>query len=345
MASGEIGVGVVGLGFMGRTHVRAYQAARGDGLPCRLLSVCSDVPEQLTGLAGVGGNIGRVSTEVLFDPGEVRGCERAEMVASDSRISLVSICTPTDTHVGLAAMMLKAGKHVLVEKPVAVQSAEVRALAKIASESKGVCMPAMCVRFWPGWDWLKDRVTDGKLGRVRTASFTRMGSRPDWSVDFYGNPARSGGALADLHVHDADVVLWLFGRPAEVVSGGSIDHVTTIYRYPGAKAPAPVVATGGWVRQPGFPFRIRYTVEFEKATADWDFTRPPHEMLHLSRAGKNEVVPLPKMSAYDREVRAMVETVAKGAKPPVTLGDALAVAELLEAEKKSLETGKAVAFG
>jgi predicted dehydrogenase len=341
MPAREIGVAVVGLGFMGRVHVRAYQDARRDGLPCRLLAVCSDVPEQLAGIATGGGNIGPASTEILFDPAQVKGCREAAEIAADPRIDLVSICTPTDTHVELAAMMLRAGKHVLVEKPVAVRSADVRELAKVAAESGRLCMPAMCMRFWPGWDWLKEKVTDGKFGRVRTASFTRLGSRPDWSPGFYDDPVRSGGALGDLHVHDADAVLWLFGRPAEVISTGSIDHVATLYRYDHAKAPALVVSDGGWVRQPGFPFRIRYTVDFDKATADWDMVRDPH--LLLARAGKWEPVPLPKLSAYDREIRAMVEAAARGVKEaPVTLDSAVAAAELLEAEKRSLETGRPV---
>lgn len=340
----EIGVAVIGLGFMGRTHVRAYQCARQAGLPCRLVAVCSDVPEQLAGLASRGGNLGPKSgDEVLFDPGEVRGYEQAEMVASDPRVSLVSICTPTDTHVAIASMLLRAGKHVLVEKPVAVTSAEVRALSEVAAASGRLCMPGMCMRFWPGWDWLKERVQDGKLGRVRAASFTRMGSRPDWSPDFYGDPARSGGALVDMHVHDADVVGWLFGVPREVVSTGSVDHVSTMYRFDGRNAPAPVTAEGGWTRERGFPFRIRYTVVFEKATADWDLGR--EEPLCLSRAGKTQAVPTARESAYDREVQAMVRAVASGGTPPVTLQDALAAAELLEAEKASLERGAPVSLG
>lgn len=339
----EIGVAVVGLGFMGRTHVRAYQAARRDGLPSRLVAVCSDVPEQLAGLASRGGNLGPKSgDEFLFDPGEVRGCDKAETVASDPRVQLVSICTPTDTHVALASMMLKAGKHVLVEKPVAVTSAEIRHLAVVAASAGRLCVPGMCMRFWPGWDWLKERTTDGKLGQVRAASFTRLGSRPDWSPDFYSNPARSGGALVDMHVHDADIVLWLLGRPREVISTGSIDHMTTVYRYTGKHAPSPVTAEGGWVKERGFPFRIRYTVEFENATADWDLMRD--EPLTLSRAGKCQAVPLPRESAYDREIRAMITCVANDTAPAVTLDDALAAAELLEAEKLSLQTGAAVAL-
>ena len=339
MSGQPVGVGVIGLGMMGATHVRAYHRARADGLPCRLVAVCSNKPEELTGIAAGASNLDAArGQDRLFDPAEVRGYERPEDMAADPRVGLVSVCTPTDTHVDVASMMLRAGKHVLVEKPAALRSADVRELERTAGASGRHCVPAMCMRFWPGWDWLKERVEDGSLGAVRAAAFTRVGSAPDWSPEFYRNPARSGGALIDLHIHDADAVLWLFGRPDEVVSTGSVYHVSTQYRY--SKGPAPVTAEGGWVAEPGFPFRMRYTVAFERATADWDLSRA--DTLLLSHAGKTEVVALPSLTAYEREVQAMVELVTRGGRSRVTMADAVAVAELLEAEQSSLDTGRPV---
>jgi predicted dehydrogenase len=117
----------------------------------------------------------------------------------------VSICTPTDSHIELAMTALAAGRHVLVEKPVALRSAEVARLAQAAAPAGRVCMPAMCMRFWPGWEWLKERIEAGEFGRVRSATFQRVGAPPDWSA-FYGDYARSGGPLHDLHIHDADFI-------------------------------------------------------------------------------------------------------------------------------------------
>lgn len=342
MSGREFGIAVVGLGFMGRTHVRAYAAARAAGLPCRLVAVCSPDERERAGLAGAQGNLGPVSgDEMMFDPSSVRAVAEAEMVARDPAVHAVSLCTPTDTHAELAELMLRAGKHVLVEKPVAIRAEDVRRLVEVARGAGLVCMPGMCMRFWPGWDWLKARVTDGSLGRVRGATFTRLGSRPGWSRAFYADPSRSGGAIFDLHVHDADAVLWLFGRPREVASTGSIDHVVTQYRF-APDGPAPVAAEGGWVDTDGFPFRMRYTVEFERAVADWDLARP--DPLLLVRDGRAAAVRLSSESAYDREVRAFVELLARGAgTPPVTLQDAVAVTELIEAERRSLGSGRPVA--
>ena len=95
--------------------------------------------------------------------------------------------------------------------------------------------------------------------------FSRVGAGPSWSPEFYRDISRSGGALVDLHIHDADIVYWLFGKPREVVSGGSIEHLTPVYRFD--RGPRHVAAEGGWSFTPSAGFRMRFTVCFEKATA------------------------------------------------------------------------------
>lgn len=337
-----LGVAVIGLGVMGRTHLKAYHAAASAGLPCRLVAVCSDDPRHLTGAPSNAGNLSAMAgAEQLFDPATVATTTDPAAIAATPSVHVVSICTPTDSHAALAIQMLRAGKHVLVEKPVAVTSADVRRVVDAARDSGRTCMPAMCMRFWPGWDWLKDRVTDRAFGRVLSATFTRVGSRPDWSRGFYHDPARTGGAMFDLHVHDADIILWLFGPPRAVRSMGSIDHITTLYEY-NDTGPRHITAEGAWLSASGFPFRMRYTVEFELAVADWDLSRP--QQLLLIRDGKAEHVPLPAESAYDREVAHFVHAVSTSAPTRATLAEAAQVTALLEAERRSLEAGRSASI-
>jgi predicted dehydrogenase len=123
---------------------------------------------------------------------------------------------------------------------------------------------------------------------------------------------------------------------------GSIDHITTLYDY-GDSGPRHVVAEGAWVTARGFPFRMRYTVEFEHAVADWDLMRP--DQLLLVRDGKAEPTPLPAESAYDREVAHFVQAIATGGPTRATLADAAAVTALLEAEKRSLDAQRSIAAG
>ncbi len=343
-----IGVGVIGLGTMGRTHLGAYYAAEADGLPCHVVAVADASADRLAGRApssGRGDNVVTASSDqsLLFDPARVRAYADPAALLADPGVRLVSICTPTDSHVDLALAALKAGKHVLVEKPVALRSADVRRLADAARASGLLGMPGMCMRFWPGWTWLRERIRDGTLGPVLSASFQRLGTPPDWS-SFYADVARSGGPLVDLHIHDADFIRWCFGEPTEVVSTGSVQHLTTLYRFP--NGPKHVIAEGGQDLTPGFGFVMRYIVAFEHATADFDLTRSP--TVRLARAGKSEAVEVPVMAAYDAQIRHLVGAITSGSNPDslrATLGDAARTAALLEAERESLESGRPVRFG
>lgn len=333
---GTVRVGVLGLGFMGRTHLAAYRDAKSAGFPCEVVAVCDRdrrAPDaKLAGNLRVGAARGG-----LYDERRVARYDDARGLLADPNVDLVSICTNTESHAELAIAALEAGKHVLVEKPVALDSRAVAKVAASAAAARTLCMPALCMRFWPGWSWLREQVAKGRFGAVRSAAFQRLSAPPDWSKAFYRDPRRTGGALVDLHIHDADFVRSCFGDPKEVSSAGSLDHVTTLYRF--ERGPAHVVAEGGWDHTPGFAFRMRYVVIFEDATADYDLLRP--EPLVLSRGGKCEAVPLPPGMGYDFEVRHLVAAIAAGSKAlDATIDDALAVARLLEAERRSLEAGR-----
>src|SRR5438552_18146517 len=106
-------IGVIGLGFMGATHIAAYQAAAEAGCPCRLGAVCDRKESRRKGqLWDVGGNaVSDVSAQTLaFDPNVVRAYERDDDLLNDKSVGLVSICTRTDTHVDLCIRALRAGK-------------------------------------------------------------------------------------------------------------------------------------------------------------------------------------------------------------------------------------------
>ncbi len=346
-ADRPVGVGVIALGFMGRTHVAVYRAlarARGPGVPrARLVAVCDARGDRRS--AG-GARAGNLSTGVggpLWDPRTTRVVDDPRELLADPAIEAVSICTPTDTHRDLAIAALRAGKHVLVEKPVAIAPGDIRAIRRAAERSGKVCMPAMCMRFWPGWDWLKDAVESRRYGPLTSLLLQRLGTIPGWSREFYTDPRRSGGALVDLHVHDADFVHWLLGRPDAVSCAGTRSHVSTHYRFdrrPGLL----VCAQGSWDHAPGWSFRMRYVATFERATAEFELNREPR--LLLARRGRLTPVAIAPGAGYLREIEHFLHVVAAARRDPVvrprvTLEDAENAARLLEAEARSLATGRA----
>ncbi len=367
-----IGVGIIGLGVMGRQHLASYRAAHAAGLPNQLVAVADPDPLRRAGQVGAQGNLELRDEHApparAFDPALVRAYASAEELIGDREVELVSVCSWTPAHVEHAAAALAAGKHVLVEKPVALEAAQATRLAALARAADTLCMPAMCMRFWPAWSWLQRAIASRRYGAVRSAVFTRVGSHPGPASPFYGDVARSGGALFDLHVHDADFVRFCFGPPSEVVSTGSVNHLTTLYRFedaafgapvapvapgaPGASGASPasaallpgahVVAEGGWSFDASQPFRMRYTVCFEHATADWDLSRDP--ALMLARAGRHEPVMLAPGTGYDWEVRHLLAAIARGSRTLIAdMADAAALTAQLQAEAESLATGRPVA--
>jgi predicted dehydrogenase len=251
---------------------------------------------------------------------------------------------PTPLHAPQAHAALKAGRHVLCEKPLARTSTIARDIAKAARSAKGFFMPAMCMRFWPGWAWLKELVANKTYGKVLTARFRRVSAPPGWSRASYFNGGDSGGALLDLHIHDTDFVQFVFGRPQSVFSSGlsrfsgAIDHIVTQYKVRGG---ATVYAEGSWLLTSGF--KMSYTVMFERATLDFDSARGA-DALRVDEEGKPSRVIKPEgVDGYVEELRHMIGSIQTG-KPPtvVTAQDALSAVEICEAEEKSVRTGRVV---
>lgn len=333
--SATIPIGVIGLGFMGRTHLGAF--ARADG--CELVAVADRDPDRLTGEVADGGNFDTGgAAERLFDPGAVSTCEDALELIDHPDVELVSVTTPTPTHRSLASAVIAAGRHLLVEKPVDLDPVVIRELAEAARAAGVLAMPAHCMRFWPAWAWMRSRLRQGTDGRCLRASFLRRGAAPGWNPGFYLDESQSGGAIVDLHIHDTDFVLHCFGTPTAVSSTGDRRYVTTRYEYPDGPE---VVAEGGWLEDPDAAFTMQARFECERATVTFDIGRDPEVIVETSDGTRT---PHPEASeggtGYDGQVRALAEAIRAGAaEPPVTLDDAAETARVLLAEIASVESG------
>ena len=243
---------------------------------------------------------------------------------------------------------LKAGKHVICEKPLARNSKLARDIVQAAAQAKGYFMPAMCVRFWPEWAWVKQAMDQNLYGKVLAARFRRVSEPPAWGREAYFRGETSGGALLDLHIHDTDFVQFCFGRPRSVFStgmtrySGAIDHILTQYQVANG---ATVSAEGTWLMSEGFGFNMAYTVNFENATADYDFGRGA-EALKLYEPGKPpQTVRCGGVDGYVGELSHMIDCIQAGHGPTVvTAQDGLGAVEICEAEEKSILTGQLVSL-
>jgi predicted dehydrogenase len=338
MAAAKVNVAVVGLGFMGVTHLRAYQQVE----VANIVAVCDAVRLPVNGvLQGVAGNI-KKSDDIHLGT-QVHVCRKLEEVLALPEVELVDLCTPTPLHPEQAIASLKAGKHVLCEKPLARTSAAAREILEVHSANKGFLMPAMCMRFWPGWSWLKEVIEKQTYGKVLVARFRRLSEMPGWSKQgTYTGATDLGGALFDLHIHDTDFVQFLFGRPQSVFStgvtgpGGSINHVVTQYLYPGGPA---VHAEGSWLLAKGF--NMAYTLHCERATLDFDLSRGADAMQLCAMGEGPQTLKFDGPDGYGQEIRYIVECVQNRRQPTVvTAQDGVSALEICEAEEKSLKTSQ-----
>ena len=325
--------------MMGLTHLDAY--GKNDGV--KVVALADRDPDRLSGKNQAGGNIDG-QAEGGFDYSSVRAFTDANALIADPDIDAVDICLPTPAHVPFGLKVLEAGKHLLIEKPLARTSADAMRLVEAAEAADKIAMPAMCMRFWPGWTWLKRAVDDGRYGKVLSASFHRVASHPQGS--FYADGAANGGAALDVHIHDADFIQHLFGMPQAVTSFGysnkteEIDHIVTHYQTSGGGL---IVAEGSWAMADGFAFLMQYTVNFELATASFDSACD--EPLKLSRNGETDAVVLEAGMGYEHEIAYFIDCVREKRQPKrVTMRDAAEAVRLIEAEVQSVREGRPVSL-
>jgi predicted dehydrogenase len=341
-------VGVVGCGFMGKTHLGIYAKNK----RAIVTAFCDIDPKKAKGdFGGGGGNLGDGGSKKLG--AGAKGYRKVEDLITDKNVDVVDICLPTYLHAEYAIKALNAGKHVLCEKPLTVDLKDAERVVKAAKSADGMMMAAHCMRFWPEWAWLKDVVDARKFGKVHSAVFRRFASTPTWtSHNWILNADLSGSALFDLHIHDSDFIRYVFGDPKAVFSVGNggkatrkgIDHIVTSYMY---KDPNLLVsAEGGWNADPTYGFTMRYTVVFEKATVDFDLGREGRVLqLHKAGAKQPEVVKVPAHNGWEGEIDYFLKCVDSGKAPTViTPTDARDSVALVHAELESLESRKPVKF-
>jgi predicted dehydrogenase len=336
-------VGIIGAGFVGRNHFNQYEKMK-DRAP--VVALCDKVAERRAGdWSKVRGNLAD-SRGTKRDLGHIRPYVNWPDMLADPEVELVDICAPTFLHREMAIAALEAGKHVLCEKPMALTVEHCDQMLAAAQKSKGRFMIAQCVRFWPEYVYLKAAVDDERFGRLRSLELRRVAGTPDHSLaNWVNRPELSGGALLDLHVHDVDYGLYLFGKPACVVAqgyqrGGSMDRVHAQWFYP--RVERVMQLTGAWDLPAGYPFNMGFTAVFDEAVVLFDMY-PSTPLTILRERERPEQPELVVEEGYYAEIEHLVDCIERGCDPTVSTPresrDAVAIAL---AEKESALTGKAV---
>ncbi len=348
-------IGIVGIGFMGMIHYLAARKLQG----AAVTAICSRDPKKLAGdWTSIQGNFGPRGEQM--DLSRIKRHARLEDLLADPEIDLIDVCLPTDLHAGTAMKAVQAGKHVLVEKAIALSPAEADAMLSAARQAGRLLMVAHVLPFFPEFAFAAEFLRSGAGGRLLAAHFERIISKPDWSAEI-GDASKTGGPAVDLHIHDTHFIGLVCGVPRAVysrgvVENGVVQHLTTHYLYDPvgqgvaqgvaqvAQAPC-VTCSSGALCQKGRPFVHGYQIYLERATLLYQSGTQPLSLLTCD--GKVEQ---PKLAggdeattAFTLELQAAVDGIGAGREPALLSGrlarDALV---MCHKECESVLSGQAV---
>jgi predicted dehydrogenase len=322
-------IGILGSGFMGTTHARAYAKIPG----VSIAAVSSRNLDRAEKLAKEVGARATIDNRSIID---------------DPSIEAISNTLPTHLHAETTLTALKAGKHVLLEKPFALTAADCDDMIATAKETGRTLMVAHVLRFWGEYVSLVELVHSGKLGKPISAVAARLSQLPAWA-DWFLNPVWSGGAVLDLCVHDFDALNWLFGTPKSVYARGQElkpglwNDIHALVDYGGANG----FVEGSESMPQGYPFTAAMRVLCESGLVEFIFRAGGVSVemgggasLMVHEAGKAYPLTAKPGDAYDNQASYFVDCLRKGIKPTRSTPEQARIAvATANAARRSLENG------
>jgi len=260
-----IKVALIGIGYIGNAHLSALKQISN---------------AQLTAIVDYHEENGRKAAQ----ENNAKYFKNIDELLKNTDADLIDICVPTFAHAELAIKAANAKKHILCEKPLTLSLKDADEMIKAVKQNNVKAMTGHVLRFWPEYVKIKEIIDSGYLGRPLNAFCERLAVTPDWQVGAWDKSEKySGGAAIDLHIHDLDLLIWLFGRPEIVKANGILtpenpkeggfSHIFTSAQFRNGEAG---FAEGGWSFKGAFPFTMAVRVLCERGTIEWIF-----------RAGKN----------------------------------------------------------
>jgi predicted dehydrogenase len=325
-------VGMVGSGVMGAVHAQAWLEAG-----AQVVAVHSASLESALGLAAqYGARVCSNLTELL------------------EHVDVVDLCVPTHLHHVMTIEVASAGRHVVCEKPMALEIADARAMIE-ACERAGVRLfIAHVVRFFPQYRAARDAVQSGQVGnlgvmRLKRAAYQPRISGENWFLD----PQKSGGMILDLMVHDFDYARWLGGPVARVFAKSAqaskadspTDYALVTLEF---ESGAMAQIEGGWAYPVGV-FRTGFDIAGSSGLIEWfsDNTNTIKSFLEPVSSSAAEVgLPLSILAEdpYLTQIKHVKHALETGSDFLVTPHEALEALRIGLAAQRSLETGRSISI-
>ncbi len=326
-------VGLVGLGFMGNSHLQNYLRLEEEGFPIKLVAIC-DVDEAKQGGALVEGNLPTGVSPVDFSQYTFYQ-DMAEMIEKED-LDYVDLCLPTYLHSPKAVEAMSLGMPVFCEKPMAISSEAAQEMIDASEKYGKQLMIGQTLRFFPSYLYVKETIDSGRYGKVVAGSFFRGGTTPIWSWEnWLLKKDKSGGCLLDQHIHDVDTINWLFGPPESVSTSGKVinegngyDIVSSNYHYADGKV---VNAEDDWtINNDDFGFEMRFRVNFERGTLILENGK----LMDYPHGDKSFEPNISKESGYYLEIKHFAESILNHTQADLRVPSASAKQTIYIAEKE-----------
>ncbi len=207
MTQSPIGIGIVGTGFGQKIHIPGFQA---------------HPRTQIIAVYHRDRDKGRAIADAHSIP---HACLTVEELVALPEISAVSVSTPPFLHYKMAKTVINAGKHLLLEKPTAMNAEEAKELVDLSAAKDLITCLDFEFRYVPAWMRLAELLEDGYVGQKRFIKVDWLASgraNPQRAWNWYAQKELGGGALGALGSHTFDYIAWLFG-PAMRLCG----HLST----------------------------------------------------------------------------------------------------------------------
>jgi predicted dehydrogenase len=198
----KIRFAVVGCGHIGKRHIEMISR----NMETELVAICDILPpEKLNFSQEIYSAIN--SSEISYFP-------QYSSLNTQCRFDVLNICTPNGLHAEIAIQALKTGHHVVIEKPMTLNTGDAKKILHIAEESGKNVFCVMQNRYSPPSTWIKNLVESGKLGKiflVQVNCYWNRDERYYREDSWHGNLALDGGTLFTQFSHFIDLMYWLFG--------------------------------------------------------------------------------------------------------------------------------------
>ena len=330
-----INLGIAGMGYMGRIHLEAVQKVPGAQVLAVSTRKASEFGDTLAGL------------QVYPTHGEL---------FLDDRLHAVIICLPTYLHEGATVAAAERGLDILCEKAMALDAPSAQRMLDAARVHDRILMVAHILRFWPQYARIQEMIAAGDVGTVHSITAWRLGKYPPWS-NWFRDPAKSGGGLLDLQIHDVDFIHWVLGHPQSAYTVGiqsptkSWDHVHTTLTYPNAQATieASLMMPESW------PFTTGIRVLASDAVLQYTFRvsaniQERESATHTFRLFKNDGtvsdLAAPDEDMFAAQLRYFVSCVADRQQPRrCPPEETCRVMQVMTACRQSADSGRIIALG